>query len=64
MLVLAFTSTLHAARTGADWAWSVIYRELAPPVLGYLRAQRRPGADPGPWTLIFTSSPVTTLSGC
>jgi RNA polymerase sigma factor (sigma-70 family) len=30
---------LAAARVGAEWAWVAIYRELAPPVLGYLRAQ-------------------------
>ncbi len=31
---------LAAARTGAEWAWAAIYRELSPPVLGYLRARR------------------------
>jgi RNA polymerase sigma-70 factor (ECF subfamily) len=29
---------LDAARTGAEWAWTEIYRDLAPVVLGYLRA--------------------------
>lgn len=29
---------LAAARLGADWAWNVLYRSLAPVVLGYLRA--------------------------
>ena len=28
-----------AARGGADWAWTAIYRELAPAVLGYLRSR-------------------------
>jgi len=32
-----FPSVLDAARTGAEWAWQTIYRELAPAVLGYLR---------------------------
>ena len=30
---------LAAARGGAEWAWTAIYRDLAPPVLGYLRAR-------------------------
>ncbi|MDQ2983572.1 MAG: RNA polymerase sigma factor [Actinomycetota bacterium] len=37
-----FHQILAAARTGAEWAWTSIYRELAPPVLGYLRGR---GAD-------------------
>lgn len=39
-----FPGVLAAARTGAEWAWSALYREMAPPVLGYLRA--RGAADP------------------
>ena len=35
-----FARTLDAARTGAEWAWTGIYRDLAPAVLGYLRARR------------------------
>lgn len=34
-----FPQVLTAARTGADWAWTNIYRDLAPSVLGYLRAR-------------------------
>jgi RNA polymerase sigma factor (sigma-70 family) len=34
----AFSDALAAARTGADWAWAEIYRDLAPAVLGYFRA--------------------------
>jgi RNA polymerase sigma-70 factor (ECF subfamily) len=37
-----FPSVLAAARTGAEWAWRAIYTDLAPAVLGYLRAR---GAD-------------------
>jgi RNA polymerase sigma-70 factor (ECF subfamily) len=37
--VEAFTSVLEAARAGGEWAWAEIYRDLAPVVLGYLRAQ-------------------------
>ena len=33
-----FESILRAARAGSDWAWDRLYRELAPPVRGYLRA--------------------------
>ena len=32
-----FDSALAAARTGAEWAWEAIYRDLVPPLLGYLR---------------------------
>jgi RNA polymerase sigma factor (sigma-70 family) len=39
-----FATTLQAARTGADWAWAEIYRDLAPSVLGYLRGHR--ASDP------------------
>jgi RNA polymerase sigma-70 factor, ECF subfamily len=34
-----FPSLLAAVRTGAEWAWSAIYDQLAPAVLGYLHAQ-------------------------
>ena len=37
-----FNSVLAAARTGAEWAWTDLYRTFAPAVLGYLRAQRVP----------------------
>jgi len=35
-----FPTTLAAARGGAEWAWTLIYREYSSPVLRYLRAQR------------------------
>jgi RNA polymerase sigma factor (sigma-70 family) len=38
----SFASVLQAARLGADWAWGIIYRDLAPALLGYLRTR---GAD-------------------
>jgi RNA polymerase sigma factor (sigma-70 family) len=41
----SFDTTLAAARAGEDWAWATIYRELAPAVLGYLRAHGAPEAD-------------------
>jgi RNA polymerase sigma factor (sigma-70 family) len=34
-----FDDVLLAARAGADWAWERIYADLAPSVLGYLRAK-------------------------
>jgi len=37
-----FDDVLLAARAGAEWAWTRIYEELAPKVVGYLRAH---GAD-------------------
>jgi RNA polymerase sigma-70 factor, ECF subfamily len=39
-----FDDVLSAARAGAEWAWTRIYDELAPKVVGYLRA--RGAADP------------------
>lgn len=44
----SFESVLGAARTGQGWAWEAIYRELAPAVLGYLRA--RGAAEPNDLT--------------
>lgn len=35
----SFSSILQAARLRAEWAWAEIYRDLAPTVLGYLRAR-------------------------
>lgn len=35
-----FESVLQAARVGAEWAWTSIYRDLAPVVLRYLQAHR------------------------
>ncbi|MEX0789958.1 MAG: sigma-70 family RNA polymerase sigma factor [Actinomycetota bacterium] len=37
-----FESVLAGARTGAEWAWTDLYQNFAPAVLGYLRAQRVP----------------------
>lgn len=39
-----FDSILLAARSGAEWAWSRLYSDLAPTVLRYLRS--RGSADP------------------
>jgi RNA polymerase sigma-70 factor (ECF subfamily) len=35
-----FKTTLKAARAGDERAWRTVYAELAPPLLGYLRARR------------------------
>jgi RNA polymerase sigma factor (sigma-70 family) len=40
-----FKATLKAARAGDDRAWRSIYAELAPPLLGYLRAKRASHPD-------------------
>jgi RNA polymerase sigma-70 factor (ECF subfamily) len=37
-----FVTVLAAARTGAEWAWTNLYKQFAPAVLGYLRAQQAP----------------------
>jgi RNA polymerase sigma factor (sigma-70 family) len=41
----AFPTVLCAARAGEEWAWAALYRELAAPLFGYLRAQRAPEPD-------------------
>jgi RNA polymerase sigma-70 factor, ECF subfamily len=41
----AFQSRLAAARQGDDVAWVALYHELAPIIIGYLRAQRLPDAE-------------------
>lgn len=40
----AFDDALHAARAGAEWAWTRLYGDLAPRIAGYLRAHG--AADP------------------
>jgi len=41
----AFQARLAAARNGDDIAWVELYHELAPIIIGYLRAQRLPDAE-------------------
>ena len=41
----AFQARLAAARAGDDVAWVELYHELAPIIIGYLRAQRLPDAE-------------------
>ncbi len=38
-LGLEFPSIIAAARTGAEWAWEVIYKHLAGPITAYLASQ-------------------------
>jgi RNA polymerase sigma-70 factor (ECF subfamily) len=42
---LEFPRVLDAARAGAEWAWQSLYRDLAPSVLGYLRARGAPSPE-------------------
>ena len=37
-----FPQILQAARLGEEWAWRALYEDLAPAVLGYLRARGAP----------------------
>lgn len=39
MNVHEFDSVVSAAGEGAEWAWSRLYEELAPQILGYLRVR-------------------------
>jgi RNA polymerase sigma-70 factor (ECF subfamily) len=41
----SFPTVLEAARTGAEWAWSRLYKDLSPSMLGYLRAKKCPDAE-------------------
>jgi RNA polymerase sigma factor (sigma-70 family) len=41
----SFPQILAAARTGAEWAWTSIYHDLASHVLGYLRANKADDAE-------------------
>jgi RNA polymerase sigma-70 factor (ECF subfamily) len=41
----AFDEVLGAARSGASWAVTALYRELQPPLLSYLRAQEPGDAE-------------------
>ncbi len=40
-----FDSVLEAARVGADWAWRVLYAEMAGPLHRYARASSVPDAE-------------------
>lgn len=42
MIGEGFDVVLAAARRGDEWAWTVLYRDLAPTLTGYLRGQRAP----------------------
>lgn len=42
MIGEGFDEVLAAARRGDDWAWSAIYRDLQPVLVGFLRSQRAP----------------------
>ena len=42
---LPFDDVLGAAQAGAAWAFEVLYRDLAPPVTGYLRLHGAPEPD-------------------
>jgi RNA polymerase sigma-70 factor (ECF subfamily) len=37
-----FESALEAAKSGAEWAWALLYRDLAGPVIGYLWSRGAP----------------------
>lgn len=41
----AFDGVLEAAKSGAEWAWAALYRDLAGPVTGYLASRGAPEAE-------------------
>ncbi len=64
MAIDDFKATLDAAAAGGEWAWTRIYREFAPAVLGYLRA--RSAAEPEDLVgevFVQLSSNVGTFTG-
>lgn len=44
-LTQPFEDVLRAARDGDEDTWAALYQDLAPPVLGYLRARGAPDAE-------------------
>lgn len=42
MIGEGFDEVLAAARRGDEWAWTAIYRDLQPVLVGFLRSQRAP----------------------
>src|SRR3954451_10499917 len=40
-----FDDVLAAARTGAEWAIAILYRDLNPPLLRYLQSQHQDAAE-------------------
>lgn len=45
MDVHEFEGVIIAARSGAEWAWSKLYRALTPQLVGYLRVHRASDPD-------------------
>lgn len=45
MAIRGFDEVIAAAKLGAHWALEVLYRELAPSVIGWLRSQNHDDAD-------------------
>ena len=40
-----FDGVLAGARARAEWAWAELYRDVAPSLLAYLRAQKAPDPE-------------------
>lgn len=45
MIGQAFAQVLSAARLGEEWAWTCLYRDVAPVVLRFLRARGAPDPE-------------------
>jgi RNA polymerase sigma-70 factor (ECF subfamily) len=60
----SFPPVLAAAQAGADWAWERLYREIAGPCLGYLRARgAREPEDLLGETFLQLARNISTFSG-
>lgn len=52
----SYDSVMDAARLGSDWAWAAIYREIAGPVTGFLRARGVDNAENAAGDVFFEVS--------
>ena len=59
-----FEATLSAAKAGAEWAWSALYRDLAGPVTGYLTSRgAREAEDLASETFLQVARNVQSFDG-
>jgi RNA polymerase sigma-70 factor (ECF subfamily) len=60
----SFDSVISAAQLGSDWAWAAIYREIAGPITGFLRARGVDDAQDAAGDVFFeVSRNIDTFKG-
>lgn len=55
-LTHGFDSVIGAARLGAEWAWSELYKEIYPSLLAYFKIHEAPA----PASAAATASPISS----